>query len=110
MQNNHFLVLLFGDFNVKSSNWCKNDITANEGKAIENIPLQFGLNQMITEPTHTLESSSFINVICTSQPNLIVASGVHLFLYPNSYHHIIFAKFNLKILHPPPYFRDFWYY
>ena len=37
VQNNPFLVVLSGDFNVKSSNWCKNDITTSEGKAIENI-------------------------------------------------------------------------
>ena len=27
VQNNPFLVVLLGNFNVKSSNWCKNDIT-----------------------------------------------------------------------------------
>ena len=30
--------------------------------------------------------------------------------HPNSNHQIIFGKFNLKILYPPPYFRDFWHY
>ena len=34
VQNNPFLVLVLGDFNAKSSNWCKNDITTIEGKAI----------------------------------------------------------------------------
>ena len=35
MQNNPFLVVaLLGDFNAKSSNWCKNDITTSERKAI----------------------------------------------------------------------------
>ena len=37
VQNNPFLVVLSGDVNAKSSNWCKNDITTTEGKAIENI-------------------------------------------------------------------------
>ena len=66
---------------------------------------------MINEPTHVLESSSsFIDLIFTSQPNLLTESGVHSSLYPNSYHQIIFAKFNLEILFPPPYFRDVWHY
>ena len=77
-QNNPFLVVLLGNFNAKSSNCCKNDITATEGKAIENISSQFGLHQMINEPTHILKSSSSsIDLIFTSQPNLITESGVH---------------------------------
>ena len=58
MQSNPFLVVLLGDFNAKSSNWCKNDITTTEGKAIENISSHSGLHQVINEPTHILESSS----------------------------------------------------
>ena len=78
MQNNSFLVVLLGDFNVKSGNWYKNDITTSEGKAIENIPSQFALHQVIHEPTHILESSSScIDLIFTSQPNLITESGVN---------------------------------
>ena len=111
VQNNPFLVVLIGDFNAKSSNRCKNDITTTEAKAIENISSQFGLHQMINEPTHILESSSScIDLIFTSQPNLITESGVHPSLHPNSHHQIIFAKFNLEIHYPPPYFCDFWQY
>ena len=78
VQNNSFLVVLLGDFNVKSGNWYKNDITTSEGKAIENIPSQFALHQVIHEPTHILESSSScIDLIFTSQPNLITESGVN---------------------------------
>ena len=102
LQKNPFLVVLLGDFNAKSSNWCKNDITTTEGKAIENISSQFGLHQMINEPTHILESSSLCNdLTLTSQPNLITESGVHPSLHPNSHHQIIFAKFNLEIHYPP---------
>ena len=111
VQNNPFLVALLGDFNAKSSNWCKNDTTTTEGKAIENITLQFGLHQMTDEPTHILESSSScIDLIFTSQPHLITESGVHPSLHPNSHHQIMFAKFNLKIHYPPPYFREVWHY
>ena len=108
VQNNPFLVVLLDDFNAKSS---KNNITTTEGKAIENISSQFGLHQMINEPTHILESSSLCNdLTLTSQPNLITESGVHPSLHPNSHHQIIFAKFNLEIHYPPLYFRDVWHY
>ena len=60
---------------------------------------------MINEPTHILESSSScIDLIFTSQPNLVTESGVHLSLHPNSYHQIIFAKFHAEIHDPTPYF------
>ena len=66
---------------------------------------------MSNEATHILESySSSIDLIVTSQPNLITETGVHPFLYPNSHHQIIFAKFNLEIRFPPPYFGDVWHY
>ena len=102
VQNNPFLVVILGDFNAKSSNWCKNDRTTSEGKVIENISSQFALHQVINEPTHILEtSSSCIDLIFTSQPNLIIESGVHPFLHSNSHHQIIFTKFNLEIIFPP---------
>ena len=98
MQNDFFFVVLLGDFNTKSSNWCKNDITTSEGKAIENMSSQFSLHQVINEPTNILESSSScIDLIFTSQPNLVTESGAHTSLCPNSHHQIIFAKFNLDI-------------
>ena len=31
VQNNQFLVMLLGNINAKSSNWCKDDITTTEG-------------------------------------------------------------------------------
>ena len=100
-------LVLLGDFNAKSNNWCKNDITTSEGKVIENISLQFTLLQVINEPTDILESSSSCtDIIFTSQPNLIVESRVHQSLHPNSHHQIISAKFNLEIILPPPYFHD----
>ena len=111
VQNNPFLVVLLGNFNAKSGNWCKNDIATTECKAIENISSKFGLHEIINEPTHILESPSLcIDLIFISQPNLITESGVHPSLHPNSHHQIIFAKFNLEIYYPPPYFRGVWHY
>ena len=37
-------------------------------------------------------------------------SGVHSALHPNYHHQVVFAKFNLSILYPPPYERTVWFY
>ena len=82
-------------------------------KTIENktITKQYGLHQVIEEPTHILDNSSTcIDLIFTSQPNLIIESGVHPSLHPNCHHQIVYAKFNLLIHFPPPYSREVWHY
>ena len=67
--NSLFLVVL-GDFNAKISQWHDKDSSTSEGILLESITLQFGLHQIINEPTHIFEnSSSCINIIFTSQPN-----------------------------------------
>ena len=94
-QRNPFLMVVIGDFNV----------------TIENLTSQFGLNQIINEATHILEaSSSCIDLIFTTQPNLVVESGVHQSLHANCHHQLVFAKFNLQIYYPPPYPREIWHY
>ena len=78
---------------------------------IETVTAQFGLQQIIKEPTHISNiSSSCIDLIFTSQPNLITDSSVHSSLHLNCHHQIIFAKFNLHIVYPPPYLREIWHY
>ena len=110
-QNNPFLIVLIGDLNAKSKNWYFLDKTSHEGIEIENVTVQFGLQQIIKEPTHISNtSSSCIDLIFTSQPNLITDSGVHSSLHSNCHHQIVFAKFNLHIVYPPPYLREIWHY
>ena len=57
-QNNPFLLVALGAFNTKSTNWCANDQSSFEGNKIEHLTSQFGLSQIINEPTHILDSSS----------------------------------------------------
>ena len=58
---------------------------------------------MINEPTHILEnSSSCIDLIFTSQPNLPVESRTQSSPHPNCHHQIIYPKFNVEVLYPPP--------
>ena len=84
-QKNPFLMIALGDFNAKSSNWYNKDITSDEGRKIEAVTSQHGLRQEIE-------------------------SGVHPSLHPNCHHQIVFAKFNLDIVYPPPYEREIWHY
>ena len=75
---NLFLTVVLGDFTIKSNLWFKGDKTSYEGSKIDAATSQFGLQQLINEPTHlAADSSSCIDSIFTSQPNLVMESGVH---------------------------------
>ena len=76
-QKNPFLMVALGNFNAKCSNWYNKDNTSYEGRKIEAVTSQNGLCQEINEPTHILDnSSSCIDLIFNSQPNLPIESGV----------------------------------
>ena len=109
--NNTFLTVVLGDFNTKSNLWCKDDETTYEGSKIDGITSTFRLQQIIIEATHIIADSSFwIHLIFTSEPNLAMESMVHSSLHPNCHHQINYAKLNLKIHYPPPYEREIWHY
>ena len=110
-QKNPFMITAFGDFNAKPTNWYNKDKTTFEGNTIDNITSQLGLQQLINEPTYILQNSnSCIDLIFTSQPNLVIESGVHSSPHSSCHHQIVFAKFNLKICNSPPYLRQVWYF
>ena len=111
MVNNPFLTVILGDANAKLSLWYKNDVTTYEGSKIDGVTSQFGLQKIIKEPTHFIDdSSSCIDLIFTTQPNLFMGSGVHSSLNENCHHHITFVKFNFKIHYSAPYEREVWHY
>ena len=111
---NSFSVIVPGDFNAKLSQWYKNDKAATEGSKIVNSTFQYGLKQIINRPAHVPNnSSSCIDLLFTSQPNLVMESGVHSSLHSNCHHQImqdIYARFNLKIYYPLPCEREIWHY
>ena len=75
-------------------------------QSIELVTLKYGLHQISIESTYVLDnSSSCIDLIFTSQPNLVVDSGVYPSLHANCHHQIVYAKFNLKIHFTLPYER-----
>ena len=105
------LVLILGDFNAKLSSWCGSDIDTLEGIKINDLTSSYGLSQLISEPTHILpNSSSCIDLIFCSHPNMISNSGVHPSLYPSCHHQMIFAKLDFNVFVPPPYERHIWHY
>ena len=86
-ESNSDLVLVLGDFNIKSKNWYINDKTTTEGAKMEFVTPKFGLYQIINEPTYAFENSlSCIDLILILGPNLVVDSAVHLSLHPNCHY------------------------
>ena len=65
--------IILGDFNARSKSWWKDDINTIEGTKIDSVATSYGLQQLISQPTHLLSnSSSCIDLIFTDQPSLIV--------------------------------------
>ena len=79
-------------------------MTSFEGSELDFLTSQFRLSQIIKEPTHILDSSkSCVDLIYTSQPIMVIDSSVHASLHSNCHLQIIYAKFDLKTIYPPPY-------
>ena len=106
-KKNPFLIVVLGDLNAKLSQWHDKDSSTPEGISVENVKSQFGLHEIINEPTHILKNSSLrIDLIFTSQTNLSAESGIQPSAYFNCDHQIIYAKFNLQVFYPSPYTRE----
>ena len=109
--NNPFLTFILGNFNAKLSLWYNKDITTYEGSKIEGVTSQFELQQIIKEPRYFIGDDSLcIDLIFTTQPNLVMEPGVHSLLHASCHHHITFAEFNLKIHCHRPYEWEVWHY
>ena len=101
--------IILGDFNARLKSWWKSDIDKTEGTKIDAVTSSYGLQQLISQPTHLLvNSSSCIDLIFTDQSSLVVDCGTHPSLHPNCHHRIVYCKLDLKIVYPPPYQRHVW--
>ena len=110
-KKNPFLLVILGNFNAKLRQWHDKDTSTPEGISVDSITSHFALHQIINEHTHVLEnSSSCIDLIFTSQPNISVESGTQPSLHPNCHHQIVYAIFNLEVIYPVPYTREVWHY
>ena len=80
--NNPYISFFIGDFNVRNTNWWGGDTDNVQGLDLDELTFHHGLQQIINSPTHILpNSSSCIDLIFTSQPNLIIDSGLHASLF-----------------------------
>ena len=111
VSKNPLFVLITGDFNVRSSNWWKNDLSTSEGTQVNSLTAFYGLSWIISDPTHVLpNSSSCIDLIFTNQPKLVAESGAYPSLHSKCHHQVVFAKLNLNVEYPPLYERLIWDY
>ena len=70
-----------------------------------------GYSRIIDKPTHfTNNSSSCIDLIFTSNPSIIVDSGIEKSLCSSCHYDIIYGKNNFRVPLPPPHFRMIWDY
>ena len=98
-------ILLTGHFNVRSTNWGKNDLF----KCIfqfNSLTTSYGLSQIFSD----LNSSCIDLIFTYHQPNLVIQSGFYPSLHPKRHHQINYAKFNLKVEYPPLYKPLTWVY
>ena len=103
---NPYLIVVLGDFNAKLNYWYSNNSTDIEGLQTDILTSTFGFHEIVNKATHILnKSSSCIDLIFTSQPNLALESGVHSSLHANFQHQIIYVTFNLNVIYSPPYER-----
>ena len=100
---NPYCIVISGDFNACSAQWCENDLENDAGKVFEPFTVEMGLEQLISQSTHIMgESQSCIDLIFTDQPNLVIESGVHGSLREQCYHQIVYGKISVDSLSSPP--------
>ena len=99
-------ILILGDFNL--------DILKQlPSRKINNVCQYFGLDQLISEPTHFTEtSSSVIDLIFTSNKNNVFLSGIgDPFLHKNMrYHCPVYCVFNFEKCNSGVFTRNIWLY
>ena len=108
---NATLSVITGDFNAKSSRWWNLDKDNAEGREIKSLTSACGYSQLINRPTQvTKESSSCIDLILATSPNLIRETGVELSIFEKCHHNLIYSIIDFKVPLPPRYLREVWDY
>ena len=90
---NPAISIIAGDFNWKRSKLYSFDAKDDIVKELDTITSTAGYNQRIDIPTHfTNRSSSCIDLIFTSDPNIIVNSDIEKSLCSSCHHDITYGK------------------
>ena len=107
-----FCSFIAGDLNAKCTNWWLRGTNNLCGTGLYNLSTLLGYSQIINDPTNfePNKSPTCIDLIFTSQPNLVFESGVHPSLCRTCHHQIIYAKICFKVHSPPSYEREVWHY
>ena len=104
-------IFLFSVTLMQTEGWYPLGKTTCEGNRIDGYTSQFGLKQLLHEPINiTRERSPCIDLIFASQTNLVMELGAQSSSHQNCHHQIVLARFNLKLVFPPPYERDVWHF
>ena len=111
-KDNPFAVFFAGDFNGHSQLWWNDGDTNAEGKEIEQLTSQMGLNQLLEVPTHfePNKNPSCIDLIFTDQPNCVIESGTRPSLGNYCHHQIIYCRMNFQIPPTPSYESKIWHF
>ena len=93
--------------NVKRPKWYPLDKNNAGGEALQAYTATAVSSQLVNKPTHYVtDSSSCIDLIFTSNMNLVTEFGVDPTLYKACQHNLIFGKINFNIPLPSPFHRD----
>ena len=80
-------MVVLGDFNARFSNWYKQDKTTHKDSKTDAVVSQFGLQQLIKNPTNILgKLFSCIDLIFSSHLSLVMESSVYHLLHYNCHH------------------------
>ena len=101
---NATLSVISGGFNLKSCrSWSRYEV--------DFLTSACGYIQLFNKPTHvTKESSSYIDLIFATSPNLIRETGVELSISKKYHHSLICGIINFRVPLPPPYLKEVWDY
>ena len=90
--------IITGDFNARSSNWWKNDITNSVGQKLDSLTSSAGYSQIIDEPTHIVNSStSCIDLIFCTNTSVISKRGVDVSIFEKCHYNIIVGKTDIFV-------------
>ena len=94
-----YAMFFTGDFNAHSQTWYPEGDTNPEGVDLDNLFSDLYLTQLISEPTYFMRDTcqpTYMDLIATDQPNLVLDSGVRDLLDGTVKHKIVICKINFK--------------
>ena len=91
--------------------WWRIDITNFSWKEINFLTSSAGYTETIDKPTHVInKSKSYIDLIISTNQNVISKYGVDASLFDKRNHNIIYDKINIRVPLPPVFIHEVWNY